>query len=97
MNARTQITLDPETQRRAHAKAAELGVSFAEYVRRLVANDLGEPKQKFDISVFFDLGESIVPTDIARDKHEMIGDAFWKDHLRKTGRKRANSGGKRPG
>jgi len=29
MNARTQITLDPETQRRAQAKAAELGISFS--------------------------------------------------------------------
>ena len=27
MNARTQITLDPEMQRRAHEKAAELGIS----------------------------------------------------------------------
>jgi hypothetical protein len=53
MNARTQITLDRETQRRAQAKAAELGISFAEYVRRLVADDLGEPKRKPDISIIF--------------------------------------------
>ena len=46
MNARRQITMDPEMQRRAHAKAAELGISFAEYVRRVIANDLGEPKPK---------------------------------------------------
>ena len=39
MTARTQITMDPELQRRAHAKAADLGLSFAEYVRRLVAHD----------------------------------------------------------
>jgi hypothetical protein len=68
MNARTQITLDPKTQRRARAKAAELGISFAEYVRRLVANDLGEQKPKADISMVFDLGASKEPTDIARDK-----------------------------
>jgi hypothetical protein len=52
MNARTQITMDPEMQRRAQAKAAELGISFAEYMRRLVAQDLGEPKPKADISIF---------------------------------------------
>jgi hypothetical protein len=46
MNARTQITIDPELQRRAQARAAELGISFAEYVRRLLASDLGEPKPK---------------------------------------------------
>jgi hypothetical protein len=85
MNARTQITMDPEMQRRAHAKAAELGISFAEYVRRLVASDLGEPKPKVDISVIFDLGASDVPTNIARDKHKMIGDALWEDHLRSVG------------
>jgi hypothetical protein len=91
MNARTQITMDPELQRRAQTKAAELGLSFAEYVRRLVAHDLGEPKRKADISLLFDLGASREPTDIARDKDKMIGEAVWNEHLRKTGRK---TGGK---
>src|SRR6266705_893962 len=87
MNARSQITMDPEMQRRAQAKAAELGISFAEYVRRLVADDLGEPRPKADISIVFDLGASGEPTDIARDKDKMIGEAVWQDYLRKTGRK----------
>jgi hypothetical protein len=84
MNARTQITMDPEMQRRAQAKAADLGISFAEYVRRLVANDLGAPKPKFDITQMFDLGASDEPTDIARDKDKLIGDAVWEDYLRST-------------
>jgi len=88
MNARTQITLDPELQRRAHAKAAELGISFAEYVRRLLANDLGEPKPRVDISAVFDLGASAEPTDIARDKHKLLDEAAWEEHMRETGRKR---------
>jgi hypothetical protein len=87
MNARTQITIDPELQRRAQARAAELGISFAEYVRRLLANDLGEVKPKADISIVFDLGASDEPTDIARDKDKMIGEAVWESYLRKTGRK----------
>jgi hypothetical protein len=85
MNARTQITLDPETQRRAQAKAADLGISFAEYVRRLVADDLGERK-KADISIVFDLVDEGTPTNIARDKDKMVGEAVWHDYLRKTGR-----------
>jgi hypothetical protein len=88
MNARTQITMDPEMQRRAQAKAAELGISFAEYVRRLVAEDLGEQKPRPDISSIFDLGISAEPTNIARDKDKMIGEAVWEEYLRKTGRKR---------
>ena len=87
MNVRTQITLDPELQRRARARAAELGISFAEYIRRVVAGDLGEPnKAKPDISIMFDLVDEGPPTDIARDKDKMIGEAVWKEHLRKTGR-----------
>ena len=84
MNARTQITLDPEMRRRAHAKAAELGISLAEYVRRVIARDLGEAKPTADISMIFDLGAEGEPTDIARDKDKLIGGAVWEEYLRKT-------------
>ena len=87
MNARTQITMDPETQRRAHAKAAALGLSFAEYVRRLVQQDLGELKPKADVSIIFDLVTEGEPTDIARDKDRLIGDAVWEEYLEETGQK----------
>jgi hypothetical protein len=88
MNARTQITLDPDTQRRAQAKAAELGISFAEYVRRLVARDLGQPKREVSISMIFDLGASGEPTDVGRDKHAMLDEAVWEEHVRKTSSRR---------
>jgi hypothetical protein len=84
MNARTQITMDPEMQRRAHAKAAELGISFAEYVRRLVADDLGDKNVRPDLSCMFDLGASAEPTNIARDKHKMIGEGLWEEYLHDT-------------
>jgi hypothetical protein len=87
MNTRSQITMDPELQRRAHAKAAELGISFAEYVRRLVAQDIGEPRKIADISVLFDLIDEGPPTHIARDKDTMIGQAVWDEYLHETGRK----------
>ena len=76
-----------ETQRRARAKAAELGISFAEYVRRLVARDLGELKPRADISIIFDLAASEEPTDITHDKDKLVGEAVWQEYLRKTGRK----------
>ncbi len=81
MTARTQITMDPEMRRRAHAKAAELGISFAEYVRRVVAQDLGEAKPKADISMIFDLIKDGPPTDIARDKDKLVGEAVWQEYL----------------
>jgi hypothetical protein len=89
MNARTQITIDPEMQRRAHAKAAALGISFAEYVRRLLAQDLGEARRKVDVSLVFDLVDEGPRTNIARDKDKMVGEAVWKEHQRKTGSKRS--------
>jgi len=48
MMARTQITMQPEIQRRARQRASDLGVSLAEYVRRLVARDPGNSSAKSD-------------------------------------------------
>jgi len=86
MGDRTQISMNPQLQRRAHAKAAALGISFAEYVRRLVKRDLGEPRRKVDVSILFDLGASAEPTNIARDKDKMLGEAAWAQYRRKTKR-----------
>src|SRR5262249_62398038 len=87
MSARTYITIDSDMQRRARAKAAALGISFAEYVRRLVAQDLGESKRKVDVSLVFDLVDERPKTNIASDKDKMVGEAVWKEHQRETGRK----------
>jgi hypothetical protein len=88
MNARTQITLDPEMQKRAQAKASALGISFAEYVRRLVTRDLSDTIREVDISAVFDLVDEGPETNIARDKDKMIGEAVWQDYQRRTGSKR---------
>jgi hypothetical protein len=74
MMSRTQISLDPELQRRARKRASELGVSFAEYVRRLVAGDIGQRKSASDVSAIFGLGSSS-GADVARDKDRMVGEA----------------------
>jgi hypothetical protein len=74
MMARVQVSLSPEEHRRAKQRAAELGVSFAEYVRRLVANDLGERSSPADPSGLFDLGDS-GSSDVASEKHRYVGEA----------------------
>jgi hypothetical protein len=75
MMSRTQITLESQAHRRARQRAAELGVSLAEYVRRLVARDLASPQPKRDVTAIFDLGRS-GGSNIARNKDAMIADAF---------------------
>ncbi|MBZ5609193.1 MAG: hypothetical protein LAP38_13100 [Acidobacteriia bacterium] len=75
MMARTQITLPPETQRRARQRASDLGCSLAEYLRRLVTRDLGGAQTQADPALVFDLGSS-GGSDIAKDKHAMVAQAM---------------------
>lgn len=74
MMVRMQISLPPQEHRRARARAAELGISVAEYVRRLVARDLGPGRAASDPHALFDLGESR-GSDIARHKDVYVGEA----------------------
>jgi hypothetical protein len=83
MVVRTQVTLDADAHRRAKRRAADLGVSFAEYVRQVLDRDLGE-EPRTDITAIFDLGDS-GGSDVARHKDEYIGEALWREHLRETG------------
>ena len=75
MMVRTQISLDSERHAQVRARAAALGISLAEYMRRLVDQDLAERPRGADRSVVFDLGTSR-GTDIASDKARMIGEAI---------------------
>jgi hypothetical protein len=79
--------MDPELRRRAQRRAGELGISFAEYLCRLITNDLGGPAPKADVSMVFDLIDEGPATDIARDKDKMIGEAVRHSYLGKIGRK----------
>jgi hypothetical protein len=75
MMARTQITLESEFQRRARQRASDLGISFAAYIRGLVARDLPQSKAVAGIESIFDLGSS-GGSNIATQKHSMIEEAF---------------------
>lgn len=70
MMARTQITLKSDSHRRAKRRAAERGISLAEYFRQLVDRDLGE-EPKGDITAIFGIGDS-GGSDIANYKDEYI-------------------------
>lgn len=70
----TQVSLDPETLKEARRKASELGISFAEYVRRLLAKDLSEKPTTSDPTAVFNLGKS-GNSDIRREKNRAIREA----------------------
>jgi hypothetical protein len=78
MVVRTQITLDAEAHRRAKRRAADLGISFAEYVRQVVDRDLGDPTPRVDPNEIFGLFDS-GGSDVARDKDRYVDEAI-ADH-----------------
>jgi hypothetical protein len=86
MMSRTQISLDPELQQKARQRAARLGVSFAEYVRRVVERDLGSTRPKRPASEVFGLGSS-GGADVARDKDAMLGEAIVARRTRRRRRR----------
>ena len=79
MMSRTQVTLEPEIQRRARQRASDLGVSLAEDFRRLVTRDLGSSHKVAGTSAVFDLGAS-GGSDIAANKDTMIAEAVAARH-----------------
>ena len=86
MMAKTQITLETEMQRRARQRANDLGVSLAEYFRRLVARDLARPETAAaHVDRIFDLGSS-GGSDIASQKDSMIAEAFHSTRRKLRGR-----------
>jgi hypothetical protein len=62
-------------QRRARRRASDLGVSLAEYLRGLLARDLGERSARHDPALVFDLGRS-GGSDVATNKDAMLAQAF---------------------
>jgi hypothetical protein len=78
MLMRTQISLEREMLKRAKRRANEMGMSLAQYIRSLIARDLGSETPIADRSSVFDLGDS-GGSDIARNKDAMIADAIAAD------------------
>ena len=76
---RTQIALSPTQHARAKSKAADLGITMAEYIRRLVDRDLDQQDPVTDPSVIIGLGSS-GGSDIATERREAIGRAVAEHH-----------------
>ncbi len=80
---RTQIALKPEQHAGVKRKAAEMGVSMAEYLRRLIERDLASPGPRGVISDIFALGRS-GGSDIAAEGKGAVADAVEDDWIRRT-------------
>ena len=72
--------MDSALLARVRARASALGISLAEYFRRLVDRDLAESPAKVSRSVVFDLGAS-GGADISTDKDRMVAEAIGTEKL----------------
>ena len=72
---RTQIDLESEQHALAKRKAVDLGISMAEYIRRLVEQDLAQAGTNSDISAIFGIGDS-GGSDIAVDRKTATAEAI---------------------
>ena len=72
---RTQIALDREQHARVKQKAAALGITMAEYIRRLVDRDLGPTDTLADPGAIIGIGRS-GGGDIAREGKDAIAAAI---------------------
>ena len=82
---RTQIALEPEKHALVKRRAAELGISMAEYMRRLVDRDLQGAGTHGDISVIFGLGDSGGSDIAAEGKTAAVAEAVearWRERVR---------------
>lgn len=77
----TNILLDESSRAAARRRAAERGLSVSGYIRELIhADDAAARADAGDIEALVGiLGGGGEPTDIAREKHLMIAQAFGDD------------------
>ena len=78
----TNIVLDPGLRATAKRRASERGLSVSAYIRDLIREDDARSRPpKADISAIFGIaGDGGGPTDMARDKHRLIGEAVSALH-----------------
>lgn len=89
MTQQFTIKLEGELLESARREAERQGVTIDNFVRRLIAASVPRDPRTITgkIEDLFDLipADASPPTDIALEKDKLIGEAVWREHLRKTG------------
>jgi hypothetical protein len=88
MTVQLTIPIDDASLERARAEAAARGLTVEAYVAELVKTWLPpQPAGEDDVSSIFGLVRDGEPTDIAKDKDKLIGEAVWQEYLEETNQK----------
>ena len=80
------MPIDEASLARARAEAQARGLSVETYLADLIVAWLPRPPDSVesDVSSIFGLVQEGEPTDIARDKDKLIGDAAWQEYREET-------------
>jgi len=88
MNKHVTIELEEDELARAHVAAEARGIAVEDYIKSLIVDQLPtetpESVQKALLAKIIGLGSSKRPTDVAKDKDKLIGEAVWAEYLRET-------------
>ena len=89
MCAKIEVPLDDAIMERARLQAAILGMTVEAYLSDLVRQHLppSDPIVKADVSSIFALVKDGAPTDVAKDKDKLLGEAASQEHLEETKKK----------
>lgn len=86
MTEQITLELDEKELARARLAAEAQGIAMEAYLRQLIEANLPIPgaqsRQQVYLSKIFGMGSSAEPTDIAKDKDKLIGEAVWEDYAR---------------
>jgi hypothetical protein len=86
MNEHVTIELDEDELARAHVAAEARGIAMEDYLKRLIAahlpSDTPESQQKVLLAKIIGMGSSEHPTDIAKDRDKLIGEAVREEYRR---------------
>jgi hypothetical protein len=89
MSTSVTISLDEATLQRARIAASERGMTvqafLADLIKRL--HPLVPEPQKSDVSSIIDMVSEGEPTDIAKEKDKLVGEAVWQEYQRETRQK----------
>jgi hypothetical protein len=86
MTVQLVIPIDDASLERARAAAAARGLTVEAYMGELIKTSLppNQPGVKGDVSSVFGLVQEGEPTDIAKDKDNLVGEAVHREHLEET-------------
>jgi hypothetical protein len=88
MTKHYMIGLDGDELAKAEVAAEARGLAMEDYLKSLISahlpNEAPESRQKLLLAKIIGIGSTEHPTDIAKDKDKLIGEAVWEEHLRET-------------